>query len=68
MAAQFGRRLAKGAATTAVAALAGAACIAFGAPGGPGDGHGRQAASGAQPAPRATAGDGTATGPSLLHI
>src|SRR5690242_15809500 len=49
MAAQFGRRLAKGAATTAVAAVAVAALSASQAPGVPVDDHGRQTAADAQP-------------------
>ncbi|MGW2522963.1 lytic transglycosylase domain-containing protein [Streptomyces sp. NPDC001617] len=67
MAAQFGRRLAKGAATTAVAALAVAALSASQAPGVTVDDHGRQTASDAQPSPDATADDGTATGNSRYY-
>ncbi|MET7479434.1 lytic transglycosylase domain-containing protein [Streptomyces sp. NPDC005648] len=67
MAAQFGRRLAKGAATTAVAALAVAALSASQAPGVTVDDHGRQTASDAQPSPEATADDGTATGNSRYY-
>ncbi|MEV7688513.1 lytic transglycosylase domain-containing protein [Streptomyces bungoensis] len=69
MAAHFGRRLRKGAATTAVAAAAVAALSASQAPGATGDDHGRQAAAGAAtPAPDITAatgggGDATANSP-----
>jgi membrane-bound lytic murein transglycosylase B len=64
MAARFGRRLHKGAATTAVAAAAVAALSASQAPGVTTDGQGRQT-TGAQSTPNATGnagGDGTATG------
>ncbi|MFD8305745.1 lytic transglycosylase domain-containing protein [Streptomyces sp. NPDC059690] len=67
MAAQFGRRLAKGAATTAVAALAVAALSASQAPGVTVDGHGRQTASDATPTPDATAEAGSATGNSPYY-
>ncbi|MGI5453955.1 lytic transglycosylase domain-containing protein [Streptomyces sp. CA-249302] len=67
MAAQFGRRLAKGAATTAVAALAVAALSASQAPGVTVDDHGRQSASDAQPTPDATADPGAATGNSPYY-
>ncbi|WP_405873845.1 MULTISPECIES: lytic murein transglycosylase [unclassified Streptomyces] len=67
MAAQFGRRLAKGAATTAVAAAAVAALSASQAPGVSVDDHGRRTASDAQPSPDATAGDGAATGNSPYY-
>ncbi|MGW1748438.1 lytic transglycosylase domain-containing protein [Streptomyces sp. NPDC002092] len=67
MAAQFGMRLRKGAATTAVAAVAVAALSASQAPGVTVDDHGRQTASKAQPAPDATAGDGAATGNSPYY-
>ncbi|MCH5673245.1 lytic transglycosylase domain-containing protein [Streptomyces gilvus] len=67
MAAQFGRRLAKGAATTAVAAVAVAALSASQAPGVSVDDHGRQTAADAQPTPEATADSGTATGNSRYY-
>lgn len=67
MAAQFGMRLRKGAATTAVAAAAVAALSASQAPGVTVDDHGRQTASQAKPAPDATAGDGAATGNSPYY-
>ncbi|MFC8511892.1 lytic transglycosylase domain-containing protein [Streptomyces sp. NPDC057257] len=67
MSAQFGRRLAKGAATTAVAALAVAALSASQAPGVTVDDHGRQSASDAQPTPEATADAGAATGNSPYY-
>jgi membrane-bound lytic murein transglycosylase B len=67
MAAQFGRRLAKGAATSAVAAVAVAALSASQAPGASVDDHGRQTASSAQPAPDATADPGAATGNSPYY-
>ncbi|MGW2722310.1 lytic transglycosylase domain-containing protein [Streptomyces sp. NPDC001492] len=67
MAAQFGMRLRKGAATTAVAAAAVAALSASQAPGVTVDDHGRQTASKAQPSPDATAGDGAATGNSPYY-
>ncbi|WP_309063475.1 lytic murein transglycosylase, partial [Streptomyces sp.] len=54
MAAQFGRRLRKGAATTAVAAAAVAALSASQAPGVTADGQGRQTAADATPAPEET--------------
>ncbi|MET8243574.1 lytic transglycosylase domain-containing protein [Streptomyces sp. NPDC005202] len=66
MAAHFGRRLRKGAATTAVAAAAVAALSASQAPGVTVDDHGRQAATGATPVPDANA-DGTATGNSPYY-
>jgi membrane-bound lytic murein transglycosylase B len=68
MAAQFGRRLCKGAATTAVAAAAVAALSASQAPGVTADDHGRRTASDAQPSPEATAtDDGSATGNSPYY-
>jgi len=67
MAAQFGSRLAKGAATTAVAALAVAALSASQAPGVTVDDQGRQTASSAQPSPDATADAGAATGNSPYY-
>ena len=67
MAAQFGRRLRKGAATTAVAAAAVAALSASQAPGVTADDHGRQTAADAQPSPDATAGDSGATGNSPYY-
>ncbi|MGJ5750800.1 membrane-bound lytic murein transglycosylase B [Streptomyces puniciscabiei] len=67
MAAHFGRRLRKGAATTAVAAAAVAALSASQAPGMPGGDHGRQATAGASaPVPDATS-DGNATGNSPYY-
>ncbi|WP_336112162.1 lytic transglycosylase domain-containing protein [Streptomyces sp. PTD9-10] len=67
MAAHIGRRLRKGAATTAVAAAAVAALSASQAPGAPGEDHGRQAAAGASaPVPDVTA-DGNATGNSPYY-
>ncbi|MFE2074253.1 lytic transglycosylase domain-containing protein [Streptomyces misionensis] len=65
MAAHFGRRLRKGAATTAVAAAAVAALSASQAPGVTGDDHGRQTAAGASaPAPDdAVGGDATGNSP-----
>lgn len=65
MAAQFGRRLRKGAATTAVAALAVAALSASQAPGV--NDHGRQTAADATPSPEASASDGSATGNSPYY-
>ena len=65
MAAQFGRRLCKGAATTAVAAVAVAALSASQAPGV--NDHGRQAAADAAPSPDASASDGSATGNSPYY-
>ncbi|WP_338777473.1 lytic transglycosylase domain-containing protein [Streptomyces sp. DG1A-41] len=65
MAAQFGRRLRKGAATTAVAAVAVAALSASQAPGV--NDHGRQAAADATPSPDASASDGSATGNSPYY-
>ncbi|MFF1282078.1 lytic transglycosylase domain-containing protein [Streptomyces sp. NPDC058299] len=65
MAAHFGRRLRKGAATTAVAAAAVAALSASQAPGAAGEEHGRQTAAGAAaPAPDT---DGNATGNSPYY-
>ncbi|MEU6475771.1 lytic transglycosylase domain-containing protein [Streptomyces sp. NPDC047017] len=61
MAAHFGRRLYKGAATTAVAAVAVAALSASEGPGAAVGDQGRQPAAGAAPAP-VTTGDDTATG------
>ncbi|MFE8943333.1 lytic murein transglycosylase [Streptomyces sp. NPDC007856] len=67
MAAHFGRRLRKGAATTAVAAAAVAALSASQAPGVPGEDHGRQSTAGASaPVPEATS-DGNATGNSPYY-
>jgi membrane-bound lytic murein transglycosylase B len=67
MAAHFGRRLRKGAATTAVAAAAVAALSASQAPGVTGEDHGRQATAGAStPVPDATS-DGNATGNSPYY-
>ncbi|MGW0204428.1 lytic murein transglycosylase [Streptomyces sp. NPDC003233] len=67
MAAHFGRRLRKGAATTAVAAAAVAALSASQAPGVPGEDHGRQSTAGASaPVPDA-ASDGNATGNSPYY-
>ncbi|MFF5404924.1 lytic transglycosylase domain-containing protein [Streptomyces misionensis] len=64
MAAHFGRRLRKGAATTAVAAAAVAALSASQAPGVTGDDHGRQTAAGASaPVPDAAGGDATGNSP-----
>ncbi|MFC9683104.1 lytic transglycosylase domain-containing protein [Streptomyces sp. NPDC056948] len=65
MAAQFGRRLRKGAATTAVAAVAVAALSASQAPGV--NDHGRQAAADATPSPDASNSDGSATGNSPYY-
>ncbi|CAM5672607.1 lytic transglycosylase domain-containing protein [Streptomyces purpurascens] len=65
MAAQFGRRLRKGAATTAVAAVAVAALSASQAPGV--NDHGRQTAADATPSPDASASDGSATGNSPYY-
>lgn len=68
MAAQFGRRLRKGAATTAVVAVAVAALSASQAPGVTTDDHGRQT-TGADATPDAngTTGDDTATGNSRYY-
>ncbi|MFG3014576.1 lytic transglycosylase domain-containing protein [Streptomyces cinerochromogenes] len=67
MAAHFGRRLRKGAATTAVAAAAVAALSASQAPGATSDDHGRQATAGATaPVPDGSAG-GDATGNSPYY-
>ncbi|MFB8774530.1 lytic transglycosylase domain-containing protein [Streptomyces broussonetiae] len=63
---QFGRRLRKGAATTAVAAAAVAALSASQAPGVTTDADGRQATTGAQPSPDAYAED-SATGNSPYY-
>ncbi len=65
MAAQFGRRLRKGAATTAVAAVAVAALSASQAPGV--NDHGRQTAADATPSPDASASEGSATGNSPYY-
>ncbi|MFH9015779.1 lytic transglycosylase domain-containing protein [Streptomyces sp. NPDC017943] len=65
MAAHFGRRLRKGAATTAVAAAAVAALSASQAPGV--NDHGRQTAADAIPSPEATASDDSATGNSPYY-
>jgi membrane-bound lytic murein transglycosylase B len=67
MAAQFGRRLRKGAVTTAVAAAAVAALSASQAPGVTADDNGRSTAADAQPTPDATAGDNGATGNSPYY-
>ncbi|MFD5794696.1 lytic murein transglycosylase [Streptomyces diastatochromogenes] len=69
MAAHIGRRLRKGAATTAVAAAAVAALSASQAPGATGEDHGRQATAGAStPVPEATAdGSANATGNSPYY-
>ncbi|MER6287221.1 lytic transglycosylase domain-containing protein [Streptomyces sviceus] len=67
MAAQFGRRLRKGAVTTAVAAAAVAALSASQAPGATVDDHGRSTAADAQPSPDATADDSGATGNSPYY-
>ncbi|MEU6667348.1 lytic transglycosylase domain-containing protein [Streptomyces sp. NPDC046727] len=67
MAAHFGRRLRKGAATTAVAAAAVAALSASQAPGATGEDHGRQTTAGASnPLPDGSA-DGNATGNSPYY-
>ncbi|WP_329290607.1 lytic transglycosylase domain-containing protein [Streptomyces pseudovenezuelae] len=66
MAAQFGRRLAKGATTTAVAALAVAALSASQAPGVTADDNGRSTAAGAEASPDPSAGNG-ATGESPYY-
>ncbi|MEU2058715.1 lytic transglycosylase domain-containing protein [Streptomyces sp. NPDC013455] len=64
MAAHFGRRLRKGAATTAVAAAAVAALSASQAPGATGDEHDRPTTAGATtPAPDASAGNATGDSP-----
>ncbi|MFH8341113.1 lytic murein transglycosylase [Streptomyces sp. AM6-12] len=64
MAAHFGRRLRKGAATTAVAAAAVAALSASQAPGATGEDHGRQATAGASaPVPDPAGGDATGNSP-----
>ncbi|MDQ1044620.1 lytic transglycosylase domain-containing protein [Streptomyces sp. V4I2] len=68
MAAQFGRRLRKGAATTAVAALAVAALSASQGPGATADDQGgRPATTGAETSPDAAAGTGGATGNSPYY-
>ncbi|GCB50264.1 lytic transglycosylase domain-containing protein [Streptomyces sp. NL15-2K] len=67
MAAQFGRRLRKGAATTAVAAAAVAALSASQAPGVTAGDQSRPATTGAETAPDATAEDGGATGNSPYY-
>ncbi|MFI6440024.1 lytic murein transglycosylase [Streptomyces sp. NPDC050759] len=67
MAAQFGRRLRKGAVTTAVAAAAVAALSASQAPGVTADDNGRSTAADAQPSPDATADDSGATGKSPYY-
>ncbi|MEU5512055.1 lytic transglycosylase domain-containing protein [Streptomyces fungicidicus] len=66
MAAHFGRRLYKGAATTAVAALAVAALSASQAPGVTADGPDRQSAADATPSPETAEGSG-ATGNSPYY-
>ncbi|MEU3886694.1 lytic murein transglycosylase [Streptomyces sp. NPDC029041] len=65
MAAQFGRRLRTGAATTAVAAVAVAALSASQAPGV--NDHGRQTAADATPSPEVSASHGSATGNSPYY-
>ncbi|MGW2822549.1 lytic transglycosylase domain-containing protein [Streptomyces sp. NPDC001443] len=67
MAAQFGKRLRKGALATTVAAAAVAALSASQAPGVTVDTQGRQTAADAQATPEATAGDGAATGNSPYY-
>ncbi|MEU6774329.1 lytic transglycosylase domain-containing protein [Streptomyces sp. NPDC046759] len=67
MAAHFGRRLRKGAATTAVAAAAVAALSASQAPGVTGEAHGRPAAAGASTPVPDGASDGNATGNSPYY-
>lgn len=67
MAAHFGSRLRKGAATTAVAAAAVAALSASQAPGVTAEDQGRQAAAGATTTPDATSDSGDATGNSPYY-
>ncbi|MFI2639583.1 lytic murein transglycosylase [Streptomyces sp. NPDC018610] len=67
MAAHFGRRLYKGAATTAVAAVAVAALSASEAPGATVDDPARQTAAGATPTPEQPAAGDTATGNSHYY-
>jgi membrane-bound lytic murein transglycosylase B len=67
MAAQFGRRLRKGAVTTAVAAAAVAALSASQAPGATVDDNGRSTAADAQPSPDAATGGAGATGNSPYY-
>ncbi|MFD3732334.1 lytic transglycosylase domain-containing protein [Streptomyces sp. NPDC058632] len=67
MAAHFGRRLRKGAATTAVAAAAVAALSASQAPGATIDGPGGRTSSDAAPAPEESTGDPGATGNSPYY-
>ncbi|MFG2948556.1 lytic transglycosylase domain-containing protein [Streptomyces adustus] len=67
MAAQFGKRLRKGALATTVAAAAVAALSASQAPGVTVDTQGRQTAADAQATPEATADDGAATGNSPYY-
>ncbi|MFE2584490.1 lytic transglycosylase domain-containing protein [Streptomyces sp. NPDC059378] len=67
MAAQFGKRLRKGALATTVAAAAVAALSASQAPGVTVDTQGRQTAADAQATPEATVGDGAATGNSPYY-
>ncbi|WBO66978.1 lytic transglycosylase domain-containing protein [Streptomyces camelliae] len=67
MAAHFGKRLRKGAATTAVAAAAVAALSASQAPGAAGQDHGRQTTAGASTPVPGTASDGNATGNSPYY-
>ena len=67
MAAQFGRRLRKGATTTAVAAVAVAALSASQAPGVTTDDSGRPTAAGAEASPDAATGGGGATGNSPYY-
>ncbi|MFI9252335.1 lytic transglycosylase domain-containing protein [Streptomyces sp. NPDC053069] len=67
MAAHFGRRLRKGAATTAVAAAAVAALSASQAPGATGEDHGRQTTAGASAPVPDTSSDDNATGNSPYY-
>ncbi|MFD9005996.1 lytic transglycosylase domain-containing protein [Streptomyces sp. NPDC059582] len=67
MAAQFGRRLRKGAVATTVAAAAVAALSASQAPGVTVDDQGRQTAADSQSSPEVTADDGAATGNSPYY-
>ncbi|MFI8087635.1 lytic transglycosylase domain-containing protein [Streptomyces sp. NPDC086080] len=67
MAAHFGRRLRKGAATTALAAAAVAALSASQAPGVTLDDQGRRSASDATPSPEEAADGGSATGNSPYY-
>ncbi|MET9380613.1 lytic transglycosylase domain-containing protein [Streptomyces sp. NPDC002928] len=67
MAAQFGRRLRKGAVATTVAAVVVAALSASQAPGVTTDDQGRQTAADAQASPETTVDDGAATGNSRYY-